>query len=634
MPIVSAIGRRHWKVRLLVWGIFASLAAGSVTMLYPFALMLAGSTKSAVDSPDAKIVPPFLVSDLALWRKHAEAHFNESQDMMKTAYRSEAPSFRELLEPKPNPALADAWRTFCERTPLPFYAYMVGEVDAPRSRGVMPQRLRVFKRLLAERFGDDLGRLNQELGTAFTSWNAITYQPEEYLLRRNKPSMLPFDQAFRDFKAKQPLDSRYYFSPEGYFRMAFLQSRYGKDIAHYNQTHGTAHAGWDAVHLSRQAPAAPSAERQDWEEFVRGVLNLYWVRVDAAAAPQYHNYLRDKYTTLDALNHIQGASHKSWDSIPLVDEPPPSGVVQADWDAWLQGWRSPDGKTFHQAPLEALRVHGVDFLFRDFLAAQYQSVAAANQALGTSHSTWMDFLPPQAEFHHEAFLRQTGELRREFATRNFVAVANHIVLHGRAVLNTVVYCLLAILAALVVNPLAAYALSRYRPPSQYKVLLFLMLTMAFPPMVTQIPAFLMLRELGMLNTYWALILPGLANGYSIFLLKGFFDSLPRELYESAAIDGAGEVRIFLQITMSLSTPILAVIALGAFTGAYGNFMMALLVCQDQKMWTIMPWLYQLQQSSSEGVVFASLLLVAAPTLLVFVFCQNVIMRGIVVPVEK
>jgi len=158
--------------------------------------------------------------------------------------------------------------------------------------------------------------------------------------------------------------------------------------------------------------------------------------------------------------------------------------------------------------------------------------------------------------------------------------------------------------------------------------------MAFPPMVTQIPVFLLLRKFEFLNTFWALILPGLANGYSIFLLKGFFDSLPRELYESAEMDGAGEFRIFWQITMSLSQPILAVIALNAFTHAYSNFMFALLICQDQQMWTLMPWLYQLQQYSGPGVVYASLLIAAVPTFLIFALCQNVIMRGIVVPVEK
>jgi len=160
------------------------------------------------------------------------------------------------------------------------------------------------------------------------------------------------------------------------------------------------------------------------------------------------------------------------------------------------------------------------------------------------------------------------------------------------------------------------------------------MTMAFPAMVTSIPAFLMMRQFGMLNTFAALVLPGLANGYAIFLLKGFFDSLPRELYECAELDGANEFVMFWQITMTLSKPILAVIALGAFTAAYSNFLFALLLCQDEDMWTLMPWLFQLQYSSGPGIVFASLIIAAIPTFVIFALCQNIIMRGIVVPVEK
>ncbi|MEI6219584.1 MAG: carbohydrate ABC transporter permease, partial [bacterium] len=200
--------------------------------------------------------------------------------------------------------------------------------------------------------------------------------------------------------------------------------------------------------------------------------------------------------------------------------------------------------------------------------------------------------------------------------------------------NTVAYCILAILAALIVNPMAAYAMSRHKLRSSYALLLFMLLTMAFPPMVTQIPSFLMLREFHLLNTLAALIIPGLANGFSIFLLKGFFDALPRELYEAAEVDGGSEWAIFWRITMSLSKPILSVIALGAFVGAYGNFMFALLICQDERMWTLMVWLYQLQQRSGRPVVYASIVIASIPTFIVFVLCQRVILRGIIVPTEK
>jgi len=86
--------------------------------------------------------------------------------------------------------------------------------------------------------------------------------------------------------------------------------------------------------------------------------------------------------------------------------------------------------------------------------------------------------------------------------------------------------------------------------------------------------------------------------------------------------------------MGLSKPILAVVALNAFTAAYSNFMFAFVVCQDRRMWTMMVWLYELQQQSGQAVMYASLVIAAIPTFLIFLFCQNIIMRGIVVPSEK
>jgi multiple sugar transport system permease protein len=110
--------------------------------------------------------------------------------------------------------------------------------------------------------------------------------------------------------------------------------------------------------------------------------------------------------------------------------------------------------------------------------------------------------------------------------------------------------------------------------------------------------------------------------------------LPPELYEAGLIDGASELRMFWRITLPMSKPILAVIALGAFSGAYGAFMHAFLICQDPRMWTLMVFLYEFQQLHALPLVMASLLVAAVPTLLVFVFCQNIILRGIVIPTYK
>ncbi|NQU44590.1 ABC transporter permease subunit [bacterium] len=638
MAIISPVGRKSPKVRFLVATIYLALIAGSLTMIYPFLLMLSGSTKSAVDSAESVVVPRFLLNETELYRKHIEGLFNESLDFMRYAYDLDVGAYQTLEPPTtPNAALVSAWRDFLSETHPPDHAYGIGYLQAPISRGVVPHNLRRFKGLLLDRYEGDIARLNADLRTEFVNWNAFFVLPRNYLLRRNAPEFDAFALEYRDFKAQQPFEKRYYFSVEGFFKTALLKTQYTRDIGAYNAAHDTQYASWDEVHLDARLPSGPrrtEAERKDWEIFVRSILNLLWIRADTQAVGPYQRFLEAKYRRIEAYNRDYETDFASFGDIPLFTEPPREGIRMSDWDAFLQGWQDPEDGTLHRIPVKMLRVESLDFQFRDYLKKRYGSIAAMNGDLGTEFSDWMAILPPQLDAHFLDFEKKKAWLRWEFARRNYLTVLDYIGLHGRGVLNTVIYCALAILAALIVNPLAAYALSRYRTPSTYKVLLFLMLTMAFPPMVTQIPVFLMLRRFDMLNSFWALVLPGLAHGYSIFLLKGFFDSLPRELYESAAIDGAGEFRIFWQITMSLSKPILAVIALQAFTIAYSNFIMALLICQDEKMWTLMPWLYQLQQRSGTGIIFASLIIAAIPTFVVFAFCQNVIMRGIVVPVEK
>jgi multiple sugar transport system permease protein len=120
----------------------------------------------------------------------------------------------------------------------------------------------------------------------------------------------------------------------------------------------------------------------------------------------------------------------------------------------------------------------------------------------------------------------------------------------------------------------------------------------------------------------------------IFLLKGFFDSLPNEIFESGQLDGAKESTLMMRLAMPLSKPVLGYLALLAFMGAYGAFMYAFLVAQDQRMWTLMVFIYQLQQSAPKAVMMAAVTLAAVPTLVVFLSAQRVIMRGIVLPGER
>jgi len=624
-------------VRLTLWSITLLLIAGGVTMLYPLGLMLAGSTKSNADVSDNSLIPSFLFKQHALWKKHVESLFNESLQMMRSTYESDAPSF-DLLEmpPEPNQRFADEWVSFLKTANLPPTYYTIGHLQAPLTAGVLPSSLREIRRQLNQQFDGDLSRLNAAMGTNFFDWNTFILQPPQYLRRSQTPGGQGINRVVDQFMEKQPIASRVYFSIEGFYREQFLRQQF-PTIDAFNAHHGTHYPSFRDIHLRRSLPAADTstdAERATWEQFVRTTLNLLWIRATPDAAPLYREYLRAKYKEIGGLNRNYHTNYAVFDEIPLMDAPPAEGLALSDWDSFVQGWTDPSTGRQHRLPTDAIQIRCVDFMFQDHLGQRFASIEELNAKLGTSFASFPAITMPQRDVHLIDFRNRESSVRWEFLTRNYVTVADYMMLHGRAVWNTVVYCALAIGGALIVNPLAAYALSRYKPPSTYKLLLVMMMTMAFPPMVTQIPVFLLMRDLGMLNTYWALILPGLANGYAIFMLKGFFDSLPRELYESATIDGAGEIRIFWQITMSLSKPILAVVALSAFTSAYSNFMFALLICQDQSMWTLMVWLYQLQARASQGVILASLTVAALPTLVVFILCQRVIMRGIVVPVEK
>lgn len=641
MPIISTIGRRSFKTRFLIGTIYTALIVGGLTMVYPFWLMVVGSSKSAMDTPESRVIPAFYRDVNARWGKFLEGLFNESVVDMATVHGGDPTSFQTLQVPESvNTSYVEAWEGFLDSEAGPDQTgYEIAFLIAPVTRNVQTYHLRQFKRQMQERFDGSIEKFNTELRTTYASWNLLNIRSRIYLHRRIQPTAGELSSAIDEFRASVPLGLRYYANAEGFYRAEYLKVQFTRDIARFNDIHGTSYNSYDEVHLLRRAPRLEDgytqAERDAWEDFVRNILNQLWIRVSGDALPAYQAYLKDAWIgDLDRLNAAYGTSYVSFDEIPLVrDSREATGRVRSDWVAFIAGWQGPEGQV-HAAPLDSLIVDSVEWRFRDWLEATYASLDAANAALGTEATRWEQFFPPQREMHYRFFEANKNWLLWEFSVRNFITVFEYLALQGRGIFNTAIYCTLAILGALIVNPLAAYGLSRYKPPSTYKMLLIMMLTMAFPPMVGMIPQFLLLRNFGMLNTFWALVLPGLASGYFIFLLKGFFDSLPQELYESAELDGAGEIRIFLQITMALSKPVLAVIALQAFTAAYSNFMFALLICQDERMWTIMPWLYQLQQRSGQGVVFASLVISAVPTFLIFAFCQNIIMRGIVVPVEK
>jgi len=764
MPIIGKVGRRSWKVRILHMSIHIILLLGSVTMIYPFMMMISASFKSRVDSINFSIFPEYFYDEEVLYKKYIESRFNEESNLLVAQYKNRYLAFNQIKKPEyPNLQFFLDWQIYINQnmTNHKVYDYYIAEQFG---RGVYPRNERKFRNLMKLENKDSIENFNKTYNIEVLSWDEVRIEEKNILSRSFSSSFSGFLGRYNEFREKLPPWHRVYGSLDGHFIQNELIPHYRGDLAEMNRLLGTDFPSWGHVILTKTLPEKTLSEH--WQHYVKNILNIHHIRIEPQAVQLYREYLEKKYEKIQLLNSTYGTSIDEFNKIEIRNEIPHSGAQMVDWIFFVE----------NIVPAEYIKLSSVEYNFRDWLRSRYVKIENLNQAYHLGYdlfseialpsempvnnlklqSDWLDFIRfyahdssielkmtvqqdylqyletkfpsddgaidlkimnenydtnhhqkmdiyPQAklpknsnyrkdwlyfvrnvvrgkflkintnvetERWHEYLTRKynyIGSFNKthglvfkdfseipldyesfdyfyfkehkqnifwEFVKRNYSMVLDLMLYNGRAIVNTLIYCSLAILAALLVNPLAAYAMSRFKLKATYQILLILMLTMAFPPMVMGIPSFIILKKFNMLNTFFALILPAMADGYFIFLLKGFFDSLPKELFESATMDGAGEFRIFWQIAMSLSKPIMAVIALGAFNAAYRNFMFAFIVCQDSSMWTMMVHIYQLIQRSAPGVGFAALVIAAIPTFAVFVFFQNIIIRGIVVPTEK
>jgi ABC-type glycerol-3-phosphate transport system permease component len=402
------------------------------------------------------------------------------------------------------------------------------------------------------------------------------------------------------------------------------------DVGVYNKLGGTAYTHLNQIPfpLPEDSPEALSSL---WDQFVR---TRYPVRLTTIerldeALPAYHAFLRERFRTVASANRLLGAEASAWEDYPLARTAPVgpgTDAMRAVWIDFVKG-----------SPTAWRGLHSSERAYQDFLRERYGTLDAVNASYGTEWKRFEEAFPPFDQAYTVTVEQAEWALSLLPALSNYRFITTFLLGHSRALLVTILLVSLSILATLTINPMAAYALSRFSLRGKEKVILFLVATMAFPAMVSAIPAYLLMRDLGLLNTYFALVLPSAANGMAIFILKGFFDSMPKELYEAATIDGAKEWQIFLVITMPMMKPILAINALGAFMGAYNGWEWALIICQDSDMWTLAVWMYQASQwwtANTPWIVMAGFVVVSIPTLIVFMFCQRIIMRGIIIPQMK
>ena len=606
MPIILKVERSSVKSILLYTILYLFLTIGALTMVYPFVLMVTGSFSSNIDKNEFRLMPSFLIDTESLYRKHIESKYNENLQEYLTINQSEVLNFSSITSPPvyENSLIID-WIKFNQTVELPTGWYLTA-LGPTQDGKIIQENERKFRLFIMNSCAKNLDLFREKFGDSIENWFFLKFHPERLTDRKYQLSQLPLMEAFYDFKQQLPLEDRLYVSCDG---------AYQNYINLITQTE-------QSTQLSQSYDGSDS-----WEQFVRTALHPQFIDVNNGAHTHWANFLTQHYEgSISALNNVYMTSYKSFVDVPFPDDKLRSSGSLRDYMLFIANSDYLD--------VNFLVLDSPEFRWRKFLQKKYGTIDKASISHGRNYSSFDTIKMPQQEFDWQYVQDNKFKLIKRYLIRNYQIVFDYIVLYGRGFYNTLIYCAFSIFLALLINPLAAYALSRYNLPNQYKILLFLIATMAFPAVVTMIPNFLLLRDLGLLNTFAALLLPGMANGYAIFLLKGFFDSLPRELYEAAELDGASEWTKFWLITMNLSKPILAVIALGAFNAAYSNFMYAFILCQDRDMWTLMVWLYQLQQFSGQGVVFASLIIAAIPTLLVFICFQNVILRGIVVPTEK
>jgi multiple sugar transport system permease protein len=196
--------------------------------------------------------------------------------------------------------------------------------------------------------------------------------------------------------------------------------------------------------------------------------------------------------------------------------------------------------------------------------------------------------------------------------------------------NTVLTTAAITLGSLLLNTLSGYIFAKKQFYGRDILFALMLSTMMVPRAVTLIPAFQIINKLGLFNSYWALIIPGLSSAFGIFMMRQFISSLPNELIEVAKIDGARELRIFWSIIVPLSTPAMA--ALGIFTliNSWNDFLWPLVVLRSNTMRTLVVGLATVQSefNINYGLVMAGSVLTVLPLLVLYLLFQPYFVEGL------
>ncbi|MFD1674555.1 carbohydrate ABC transporter permease [Alicyclobacillus fodiniaquatilis] len=201
---------------------------------------------------------------------------------------------------------------------------------------------------------------------------------------------------------------------------------------------------------------------------------------------------------------------------------------------------------------------------------------------------------------------------------------------GRYLWNSFYIAVVSVVLNIVITLMTAYPLARMKFRGRRVVMGLIIATLVLPGEGTLVPRYLLTQHLHLINTYWGIIIPGMFSAFSVFLLYQSFDTISKELDESARIDGAGDMRIFIQILTPLVGPTLAALAIMGFLGSWDSFLWPLIVLNNSNLYTAPLGLDYFFGTfgASWSVAAAASVLVAAPVVIVFLAMQRWFVNGV------
>ncbi len=217
-----------------------------------------------------------------------------------------------------------------------------------------------------------------------------------------------------------------------------------------------------------------------------------------------------------------------------------------------------------------------------------------------------------------------------FEWGNFSAVFQEVPL-AHWFLNSTIVAGAVTVGNLILDSLAGYALARIDFKGRTFLYIGTLAMMMVPFQAVMLPVYLLLRQLGLLNTYWGMILPTLVSSMGIFLMRQAFLNLPQELDDAATMDGCGRLRMFWQISLPQVTPTMLTLALITFVGSWNNFLLPLLVANLPHLWTLQLGIveFQSQYATQWPLLMACSVLITIPVAVLFLIFQRWFVRGIV-----